>query len=1058
MKSLRTTLLTLLCFPLIAFAQDLVPDRAAGVDWENPQMIGRNKEAPHVNTIPFATKSAALESQRRSESSYYYSLNGPWKFNFAETPDERPKTFFEDAFDVSGWDDIEVPCNWEVEGYGYPIYVNQPYEFSSRPNPPFIPDDRNPVGSFKRNFTVPSVWDGRQTFLHFGAVKSAAYVWVNGEKVGYTQGSKTPAEFDITSFLKKGENSLAVEVYRWSDGSYLECQDFWRISGIERDVYLYSVPKVHVWDYEVQTDLDAEYRDAELSVRATLRNYNSKLKSDNFMLEMQLRDASGSMVATDVQPVAIDGLESLQVNFNALVNNPAKWTAETPALHTLTLQLTDKDGNAVEVLSSKVGFREVEITDGQFLINGQYVLIKGVNRHEHDEFKGHVISEESMLHDITIMKQNNLNAVRTCHYPDDPRWYELCDQYGLYIVDEANIESHGMGYGEASLAHPESWKKAHVDRVQRMVERDKNHACIVTWSLGNEGGNGDNFRAAAAWIHEREPTRPVQYERAGLEEYSDIYCPMYPGVSYLEKYAQDNPDRPLIMCEYAHAMGNSTGNLKEYWDAIKKYPALQGGFIWDWVDQGLAEFDEDSVKYWTYGGDYGKDLPSDNNFLNNGLVLPDRTPHPAMWEVKKQYQNIAFDTVNTSIGQITLTNWFDFTNLDQFHVQWEIVGDGEELASGTVRNPDVAPHETSDFTLEFPDYERLPGVEYFLNFSAITPKASALLPPNHVIATAQFLLPGSVESTTTLDLTSFGKLSYDEISKTISGDDFSVRFDPNTGILRSFLSNGKELIKSGPTPNFWRAPTDNDFGNRMPDKCEPWKAATYNRVLSDFTVNRRSDHEYEVVGKYQLREVAGSWTTTYSILASAEIRIENQLVLDNVEELPYLPRFGMRMRLPKELDQISWFGRGPWENYWDRKTSAHVGLYSGAVADQYFSYVSPQENGNRCDVRWAAITDSEGEGLLVMGDPVVDVSALPYSMEDLNRESRADGHVNDLKPRNFTSLHVDLRQTGVGGDNSWGATAYPQYKLHPKNYSYSYRICPIKHGDDPTKLSRRKFE
>lgn len=950
------------------------------------------------------------------------------------------------------------PEDWEVEGYGYPIYVNHPYEFSSSPNPPFIPDDRNPVGSFKRNFTIPADWDGRQVFLHFGAVKSAAYIWVNGEKVGYTQGSKTPAEFDISSFLKKGENSLAVEVYRWSDGSYLECQDFWRISGIERDVYLYSIPQVHIWDYEVQTDLDADYKDAEFSLSATINNYADNLKASNYMMEMQLRDAAGSVVLSDTKPISIDGLRTLNVEFNGAVDNPAKWTAETPSLYTLTLQLVDKKGEPSEVLTSKVGFREVEITDGKFLINGQYVLIKGVNRHEHDEHTGHVISEESMLLDITIMKQNNLNAVRTCHYPDDPRWYELCDEHGLYIVDEANIESHGMGYGEKSLAHPKSWEKAHVDRVQRMVERDKNHACIVTWSLGNEGGNGDNFRAAAAWIHEREPSRPVQYERAGLEEYSDIYCPMYPGVSYLEKYAQDNPDRPLIMCEYAHAMGNSTGNLKEYWDVIKKYEALQGGFIWDWVDQGLAEYDENGTKYWTYGGDYGKDLPSDNNFLNNGLVLPDRTPHPAMHEVKKMYQNIAFDLVDSQNGKIRLTNWFDFTNLSDFQIQWTVTGDGIEVAQGGLDKLNIAPHSSAEFQLSIDDFERITGVEYFLNFKALSNKASDVAPKDHVVATAQFKLHQGIISTETADLSIFETLVYDESSSTISGENFSVKFNTNTGILSSFSSNGKELIKSGPTPNFWRAPTDNDFGNRMPEKCEVWKNATYNRVLSRFEVIKKSEHEYLVEVEYEMLEVAGKWETNYRVLASGEIQVENRFTTSNADELPYLPRFGMRMRLPKEMDQMQWFGRGPFENYWDRKTAANVGLYSSTVAEQYFSYVSPQENGNKCDVRWATFTDEEGQGLLIAGAPLLSVSALPFSMEDLNRSSRAEGHVNELKARNFISLNVDLKQTGMGGDNSWGATAYEPYMLFPKEYSYSYRLIPVEQGDDVQAMCNRKFE
>jgi beta-galactosidase len=687
-----TLLLALLATPIIATGQK---QDIRLPDWENPRMFDRNKEKPRATSIPFADVESAL-SQKRTQSVYYKTLSGVWKFKLVSKPDERPEGFQNQDYDVSGWDDIPVPSNWELLGYDIPIYVNHPYEFADArfpitdlkngPEPPRVPRDYNPVGSYRRSFTVPESWDGREVFIKFGAVKSAMYLWINGQMVGYSQGSKTPAEWNITNFIVKGENSVAVEVYRWSDGSYLECQDFWRISGIERDVYIFSTPKVRVRDFFAKATLDDSYRNGLLSIDIDLMNHVTGLRSGNFEVEYKLYDNNRNIVASGSKPALINRKKEAFVTFSATVDNPLKWSAETPNLYSLVIILKDSDRKITEVVTCKTGFRRVEIIDSVFYINGAAVLIKGVNRHEHDQYNGHVISEENTIREIALMKQFNINAVRTSHYPHDERFYELCDEYGLYVTDEANIESHGLYYGEKSLAKDPTWMEAHLDRNIRMVERDKNHPSVIVWSMGNEAGDGVNFTAVYEWIKRRDPSRPIHYERALMGENTDIYCPQYPSANALKNFASKKQPKPMIMSEYTHSMGNSTGNITDLWEVIydRKNIQLQGGYIWDWIDQAFVKTDTDGTKFWAYGGDYGPPgTPTDDNFLCNGLISADYTPHPGFFEVKYAYQNVRFKAADLSKGVVTVTNYFDFTDLSDYEIHWTLSRNEKVVETGS---------------------------------------------------------------------------------------------------------------------------------------------------------------------------------------------------------------------------------------------------------------------------------------------------------------------------------------------------------------------------------------
>ncbi len=1031
-------------------------------DWENPDVVGRNKEPGHVTYIPYADVPAALNNVPE-QSLFYVSLNGLWKFNWVRKPADRPVDFYKDDFDVSQWDEINVPANWELQGYGVPIYTDVDYPFPA--NPPHIPHEYNPVGSYRRNFAVPDAWQGRQAFLHFGGVKSAMYVWVNGRAVGYSQGSKTPSEFNITSCLQDGENTLAVEVYRWSDGAYLEDQDYWKISGIERDVFLFSTPDVMIRDFFAVGNLDESYTDGRFEVTVKVSNCR-KRAVEKHSVEIELFEQNSQPVFEHPlrKEIEFDESGKTEVKFSQFVENPMKWSAETPYLYSLVLSLLDDSGRTIETLGCKTGFRKVEIKEGQLLVNGFPIMIKGVNRHEHEPETGRVVSEEYMMRDIRLMKQFNINAVRTSHYPNVPRWYELCDQYGFYVIDEANIESHGMGYHpDRTLGNNPAWQKAHLERTVRMVERDKNHPSIIIWSLGNEAGDGVNFESTYAWIKKRDPSRPVQHEQAGIRSHTDIVCPMYRQIHHLEEFLRRGlENRPLILCEYAHAMGNSVGNLQDYWDYFEKHRELQGGFIWDWVDQGVLDHNEEGEEFWAYGGDFGPPgTPSEKNFCINGLVFPDRKLHPHIWEVKKVYQYIKVSPVDLKAGQVEILNTYDFTNLDIFEATWTVMEGGEEIAREKLPKMDIPPNQSQVVTLPLPKIQPEPGAEYFLELSFTLSEPTPLMAAGHEVAWEQFRLP-VFKPAPQMEIKKFPQLSLREKDKLIEikGMNFSITFDKRTGALSSLVFENTELLKSGPTPNFWRAPTDNDFGWDMPRRLKIWKDAGSERIVESIIGKRLSTREVQVDVVSSLPAGESKYSTTYRIFGSGDIIIKNRFIPGSTE-LPEMPRFGMKMTLPVEFDHISWFGRGPHENYSDRKTGSPIGVYSGEVMDLYHPYIRPQENGNRTDVRWIALSNEKGIGLLAVGMPLLSFSAHHFREEDfdpgLEKQQRHAFHVNK---RDLVSLKLDYRQMGVGGDTSWGERArpHPEHRLPAKEYSYSFRLRPFSKNEDiPMALSRKKY-
>jgi len=1014
-------------------------------DWEDPEMIGRNKEAPHATLMPFAD-AATAESGDRTASPWFKSLNGDWKFNWSPNPAERPVDFYRPDFDVTGWDDIPVPANWQLQGYGYPIYTNIPYAWGN-PDPPHVPHDFNPLGSYRRTFEVPDTWDGRQVILHFAGVDSAFYLWVNGEMVGYSQGSRTPAEFNITSYLQAGKNVVAAEVYRYSDGSYLECQDFWRLSGIFRDVFLFSVGDLDIRDFQVDTILDESYQDAQLDLTIWVRSFANR--EEIAVIEAELLDAAGDPVlaAFGAMGEIAPGQES-KVRLAADVVNPLKWSAEEPNLYTLQLTLKDYKGAVVEVLSSRIGFRSSEIKDGQLLVNGVPILIKGTNRHEHDPVTGHVISRESMIQDILLMKQHNLNAVRTSHYPDVAEWYELTDQYGLYVIDEANIESHGIGYDpDKTLGNKPEWERAHLDRTISMVERDKNHPSIIIWSLGNEGGDGVNFQATSKWIHERDPSRPVHYERAEMEPHTDIYAPMYASVEEIIEYAETHSDRPLILCEYTHAMGNSNGGVKEYWDAIYKYPQLQGGFVWDWVDQGLRKEvpGKPGEYFFGYGGDFEPEgVYHDDNFCMNGLVSADRTPHPGLYEMKKVYQYIWTTALDLAQGRLEIRNLYDFKTVDLVDATWTLMADGETLAEGTLPQLDIAPGQSQIVTIPYPAISPEPGVEYWLNMSYRLSDSAPWAEAGHEVAWEQFKLPFSAPSAEA-EVASMPELAVEESADAIvvSGDGFSVLFTRTTGTIDSLRHGDTEMIHSGPRPHFWRAPIDNDKGNNLPERSAVWRAASDNWVVDSTEVERIGPSVVRVLVRGNLPDVESTNEIVYTVFGNGEIQVDHSFQ-PGESELPEMPRFGMQMTVPAAFESMAWYGRGPHESYWDRKTGAAVGVYSGSVDEQYFDYSEPQENGNKTDVRWVSLTRSDGKGLQAAGMPLLSVSAHFYTTEDMEKAK----HKYEMERRDFVTLNLDYRQTGVGGEDSWGARPLPQHILNPEPFSYSFRLRPVGAGTE----------
>lgn len=1054
-------------------------------DWENPAVLSINREDPVASLISFSDEQSALEAVK-ANSSNYKTLDGIWKFNWVRTPEERPYWFFKDDYDTRDWKDIEVPSNWQMKGYDIPVYVNIVFPFWAYEDifnptgqykkvPPAIPHDWNPVGSYKRNFDIPSEWKNKEIFLHFGAVSSAFYVWVNEKLVGYSQDSKMPSDFDITKYLKSGKNSLAVEVYRWCDGSYLEDQDFWRLSGIQRSVFLHARPKTYIKDFFANADLENNYNDGVLKIDVSLRNLAGIEKT--MIVDASLYE-SDSKLFTETKEVKLTG-DSLTLNFSRNIKDVRKWSAEKPNLYSLVLSLKDGKGNISESVSAKIGFRKIEIINSQLLVNGVAILLKGVNMHEHNELTGHVIDEETVMKDIRTMKSNNINAVRTCHYPQQEFWYEMCDKYGLYLYDEADVESHGMGYQkDVTLADNPEWAEAHHDRLQRMVERDKNHPSVIVWSMGNEAGDGRNFLDGYKWIKKRDVTRPVQYERAEKEtntpeRHTDLWGDMYATIDKIEAYAKDpQKDRPMILVEYAHAMGNSTGNLQDYWDVIEKYPKLQGAFIWDWVDQGILKTNENGEKYWTYGGDYGDEgIPSDGNFCINGLVWPDRTPHPGLAEVNKVYQYVGIEPVDPGKGLVKITNKYDFTNLYEFNFEWELASDGKVLQSGKIPVVDLKPKSNTIVQLPVSGFDPSPATEYFLNIRVSRSDAWNYVPEDHIYASAQFKMPQEGKAAASKD----NKLAVLQTktsgsSLEVSGENMKVIFDLTSGKLSSFNYKGKEIILKSPLPDFWRPPTDNDYGYNMDKKLGVWKKAGERLKVTKAKIDQPELGKVVVTFNYDISDEDGvklaGYATSFSIFGSGDILVKNQFSKVSAE-IPEIPRMGMQMQLPVEFANLKWFGRGPHENYNDRKTSADVGLYESTVADQYTPYIRPQENGYKTDTRWLTLTDDDGNGILVSGNPLICFAALnnihddfesPGKLSKYRKDAKSvNTHTIDVKPREFVNLNIDLGQMGVGGDNSWGALIHPQYRLLDNKYEYSFRIRPVVKDDDILKLAKQRF-
>lgn len=1009
-------------------------------DWENFDVLHINRLPSAATFMGYPTKEMAVKGDK-SESPYFQSLNGTWKFNFVPRSDERPMDFYNKGFDVSGWDEINVPSNWEMEGYGYPFYVGSGYGIKR--NPPLIAVENSPVGSYKRTFTIPASWNKRQIILHFGGVASAFYVWVNGEKVGYSQDSKTPSEFDITPFVKKGENEIAVQVFKFSDGYYLEDQDYWRFAGIQRDVFLYARPEIHVRDFEVVTDLDEDYRDADFNLYVELgKAHAGRIKGAE--VEVAVVGKDGKSVYSERKRWN-DG--DSEIHFRSHVESPLLWSAEKPNLYRLDITLR-VNGKPQQYISRNIGFRKSEIKHAQLLVNGKPVYIKGVNRHEHDQYKGHVVDEASMIEDIRLMKENNINSVRTSHYPNDPRWYELCDIYGLYIVDEANIESHGMGYDpDKCLANQPEWQDAFIDRTERMFERDKNHPCVIIWSLGNETGEGVNFAATYKWVHANDRSqRPVHSEDGIKGPYTDIFCPMYKKIDVLINHAIYMPTKPLILCEYAHAMGNSEGNLQDYWDVIEKYPSLQGGFIWDWVDQGLYAETEDGTFYWAYGGDLAPEgTPSSANFCMNGLVAADRSLKPHIHEVKKVYQNIGFELRDYSQGLVELKNKFFFTDLSDFNFAWRLEGNGEILAFGKIENVELGPQQSKIFKTEFPAINAYPGVEYYLNFYAYQKNDDGLLKAGLEMAKAQVALPFYKEYAASGKSAEVSSEDAGSVLR-LSAGNVSVGFDKASGALVSYKEGDTEYIKEGLRPNFWRAVTDNDMGNAMNRTLRVWRDAGKNARLVFMDSSAEKD-SYEVVSSYELPDVQSRYTVTYSFSGDGCLDVKCDF-MPGCDTLPLMPRFGVTLTLNKEYDTMEWFGRGPHENYIDRNASSFVGLYKGSVAEQYFPYDRPQENGNKTEVRWMSLTDAAGQGLMAIGEPYISASAFLFPYEDLDEPGvrKSQRHMSDIKVKDMVTWNIDLKQMGVGGDTSWGAFPHQPYLIPAGRMSFTFRLCPAKNG------------
>lgn len=1030
---------------------DYQPPANGYPEWNNnPEIFELNRLPAYASMMSYTTIEQALNGEATA-SPYYQSLNGSWKFAFAETPEQRIKDFYRSDYDTSGWAEIPVPSHWQFQGYDYPQYTNVRYPWAvSEPElkPPFAPTVYNPVGAYTRTFTVPEGWAGQPVYLSFQGVESAFYVWVNGELAGYGEDTFTPSEYDITAYLQEGENKLAVEVYRWCDASWLEDQDFWRLSGIFRDVYLFTAPQVHLTDFSVVTELDEQFADAELKVDLELENYFNR-KLSPYSAQVQLYDAQQQPLWN--QPLSADITfaegEFQNIQLAAHIERPKKWSAEKPYLYTLLITVLDDQNQLQEAVSCKVGFRTFEIKDGLMRINGKRIVLKGTNRHEFSCDTGRALSKEDMIRDIQLMKSHNINAVRTSHYPNQSVWYELCDEYGLYVIDETNLETHGSWqYGQQELneynvpaSRPE-WRANVIDRCNSMMQRDKNHPSVIIWSLGNESFGGDNFLAMHDYLRAADPTRPVHYE--GVFHYrpseaaSDIESTMYIKPDAVEQYAKNNPKKPYILCEYSHAMGNSCGGLHLYTELFDKYDMIQGGFIWDWVDQAIRTTTAEGVEYLAYGGDFGE-TPHDGNFSGNGLLFADRTVTPKLLEVKKCYQSINITALNLQKGSFQLRNTFLFTNTEEYNLEWKIAREGETIQAGTLRIA-AAPGETVEFVIPYELNELVNDKEAVLTVAFTQPEATSWSAANHELAWEQFVLVPWLPASRAV---SEGPLHIAEQANgvTISGNGFSLAFNTTTGELYSYQTAGQERLLQPARANFWRAVTDNDLGNGLDKRCAVWKEASTSQRLINFSCRAEGSRCFISAVYLLFTNPDSILRVKYEIRADGSVEITQDLNPGG-SELPEIPEFGMMFVLDGGLDTISWYGRGPHENHWDRNTGAALGRYHGKVADQFTPYLRPQESGNKTEVRYASLTEGlDGAGFHIEGTAPIELNALPWTPDELE----ASDHVYKLPASSKTVLRVNYKQMGVGGDDSWSAPTHDEFTL-PANrpYSFQFTISP----------------
>ena len=1056
----RFTLLTLVQIALIpVFSQQPV--------WLDPKVNSENEKPDVADYFAYENLESALKGEK-SLSSRFMSIEGDWKFNFVKNAYDKPEGFFAEGYDDSKWADFKVPGLFEMNGYGDRIYTNVTYPWNNEYpiNPPIVGERDNYVGSYRQSFTVPTDWKGERVYIHVGSATSNLWVWVNGKYVGYSEDSKMEAEFDITDYVRFGDkNLIAMQIMRWCDGSYIEDQDFWRFTGIAREVYLYARPESHLDDYSVVTDLDEKYMNATLQFDATLAGADGKV------LELQLKDASGKEVWSGKQTVE-NGAASATVQ----VKNPYKWTAETPYLYTLFMTLQENDGKVIEVVPQKVGFRKVEIRDRQLLVNGQPILIKGADRHEMDPYGGYVVPLERMVQDIRIMKQMNINAVRTSHYPDDPRWYDLCDEYGIYLVAEANLEGHGMMYGSSPLARNPEYEQAHLERNKSNVITYKNHPSIIVWSMGNEDGDGQNFVTCYKWIKEYDKTRPVQYEGAtGSPDHCDIHCPMYADYGAMERHERGNDPRPMIECEYAHAMGNSEGGFKEYWDIIRANRSVQGGFIWDFVDQAVFGKNADGKEIFMYGGDEGRYPTSDQNFNCNGLIAPDRRWNPHAYEVQYFYQNIWVTPVDLKKGVLEVYNENFYTDLSTYYMEYAVLADGAEVSRGQIKLPKIAAQQrvkvtSSDMAKAI---KKAPaGKEILVDVEFRLKEAAPLLEKDFTVARNQFEVTGyEFPQMMAEGASENGGVKIDEAVAYVKLEAAGVvyTFNKNTGWIDYIDIDGRQVTQNGSQlkSEFWRAPTDNDYGANQHTRMQAWRNPGLRRTAFECKVE---DGLGKVKATYEIEQLYASLELEYILTPAGELHVTQNMITRPEEaaqamqaaaqaqqrqgqrggqrgqrSMPDLFKFGMTMNLAKEFDQVEFYGRGPVENYSDRNSSQFLGVYKSSVADQYFPYIRPQENGNKTDVRWWRVTNADGMGLEFHSDAPLSMSSLNYTTADLDEgPNKHNVHAGDLTPRPYTVVHIDKVQYGLACVNSWGAQPLEQYKLHYGDYSYSFVIKPLR--------------